>query len=197
MDQQALDVGGDHRVVLHELERRGRAREDAQRIQPRPQRRRAEIDGRLQLQRLAAGMRLHHLAVDAQHELLAVARQVRDERSAGLADDAVVRVRIEHRVAGLRQRMAAQAEHQQVVVVQAIDVHAHRRAEGDGADADAADACEVHVRAHLPRVSARQQQMRLHDPRDALARIVEVARLEQAMAAQCRGLEGLRGHDAF
>jgi hypothetical protein len=186
IDQQMLELRRDARIRVGARQQRRRAGDEHQLLVPRGERGVADVQHRVERRARIAGQRADGRRVDAQHELLAVGRQHRIEALAGRAQHARLAVDAEPAPHRGDLRMPGQTEHQQVIAVDRVDLHAHRVAERDRADPEPAEPHEVHVRGAL-HAPARQQRVRLHHARDALARLVEIAGFEQPVRAQRGG----------
>jgi len=85
--------------------------------------------------------------------------------------------------------VAGQAEDDQVIIVQRRHLNP-ARPEGEGAQPHAVQPHEVDVRA---RAAAAGVTVQLHDPGDAVLRVVDVRRLEQTAGAKGEPVRGDRG----
>ncbi len=182
VDQQVLELRRDARACVRAFEQFGRTRDEHQLLAPRGERGVADVQHGVERRARIAGQRADGRRVDAQHELLAVGRQHRVETFAGRTQHARLAVDAELLAHYADLGLAGQTEHQQVVAVDRVDLHAHCVAERDRADPEAAEPDEIHMR-RAAHAAARQQRVRLHHARDPLARLVEIAGFEQPVRA--------------
>lgn len=188
-----LELRRDARVRVRAFEQFGRTRNEHQLLAPRGERGIADVQHGVERRARVAGQRADGRRVDAQHELLAIGGQHRVEGLAGCAQHAGLAVDAELPPHRAHLGLAGQAEHQQVIAVDRVDLHAHRVAERDRADPEPAEPDEIHVRCSV-HAAVRQQRVRLHHARDPLARLVEIAGFEQPVRAQRERLERRWGH---
>ncbi len=173
VDQQVLELGRDARVRVRAFEQLRSTRDEHQLLAPRGKR-----------GALTYGIERRARVAGYEPTVAAPMRSTNCSQSADSTASKLFAGRTLRR-SGRRRRAAAPSrrahpgppgqQHQQVITVHRLDVHAHGVAERDRAETQPAEPDEIHVRAAPRGAAVRQQRMRLHHARDALARLVEVA----------------------